>query len=58
MADKPIPQVTAAELDEINAILRRGHSAEIRKRKDSVVILEVKAQVTKEIKEISPNAGK
>lgn len=57
MPDKPIPQVTAADLEAINSILRRGGNIEIRKRKESVVILEVKAKVTKEIKEADPTNG-
>lgn len=57
MPDKPIPQVTAADLEAINSILRRGGNVEIRKRKESVVILEVKAKVTKEIKEADPTNG-
>ena len=57
MPDKPIPQVTAADLETINSILRRGGNVEIRKRKESVVILEVKAKVTKEIKEADPTNG-
>lgn len=56
MPDKTIPQVTAADLETINTILRKGGNVEIRKRKDSVVILEVKAKVTKEIREV-PASG-
>jgi len=50
LPEKKIPQISEADLETINAILRKGVSVEIRRRKDSVVILAVKAKVSKEIR--------
>ena len=52
MVEKTIPKVSETDLDTINAIIRNGGNVEIRKRKDSVVILEVKGKVVREIKEV------
>ena len=50
--ERTIPKVSETDLEAINAILRKGGNVEIRKRKDSVVILEVKGKVVREIKEV------
>lgn len=50
MPEKTIPKVTEKDLETINDILRKGGTVEIRKRKDAVVILAVKAKVSREIR--------
>ena len=47
---KTIPQVSETDLELINAIIRKGGNVEIRRRKDSVVILDVRGKVIREIK--------
>ena len=49
---KTIPRVSETELEAINTILQKGGSVEIRRRKDSVVILDVRGKIIREIKEV------